>query len=319
MADTVVVLGASGLLGQALMAELARRGRPAVGLSRRAGLDLTALRSPQALSQALQPHAPTLVVNAAALTQLEYCEQHPDEACALHARLPALLAAWSRDTAVPWVQVSTDHYHACHENRLHDEDAPVLLLNHYARSKHAGENIALQCPHALVLRTNIVGRRGWVGQPSFAEWALQALQSGQPFLGYTDCWASSMEAGQCAAALLDLVDLKARGLLNVACRESSSKADFIAGLARAMGLDSRGLQRQRWPGTGLPRANALGLDVRRAETLLGHPLPQAHQVALALAAVFAQPNVSKQAAEHTACPAPAFKAAFHAQTTHAAT
>lgn len=283
MADTVVVLGASGLLGQALMAELARRGLPAVGLSRRVGVDLTALRSPQALAHVLQPHAPALVVNAAALTQLAYCEQHPDEACALHARLPALLAAWSRDTAVPWVQVSTDHYHAGPENLLHGEDAPVLLLNHYARSKHAGENIALQCPHALVLRTNIVGRRGWPGQPSFAEWAVQSLQSGQPFAGYTDSWASSLEAGQCAAALLDLAEGGARGLLNLASRESISKADFITGLAQALGLNSSHLKRQVRPTSGLPRANALGLNVQRAEARLGRPLPGAQQVAQALA------------------------------------
>ncbi len=297
MADTVVVLGASGLLGQALMRELARRGRPAVGLSRRTGLDLTALRSPQALAQALQshvhphPHPPALVVNAAAMTELEACEQHPDRACALHARLPALLAAWSRDSGVPWVQVSTDHYFVGPENRLHDEAAPVLLLNQYARSKHAGEVIALQSPQALVLRTNIVGHRGWAGQPGFAEWALSALQAGRPFAGYTDSWCSSMEAGQCAEALLDLADGGARGLLNVACRDSSSKADFIDGLARAMGLSSAALQRQPRPAGGLPRANALGLDVRRAEHQLGRLLPNAHQVATALATVFKESAV----------------------------
>ncbi len=298
MSDTVVVLGASGLLGQALMVELARRGRRAVGLSRRLGLDLTALGSPQALAQALntamsaavnsalRSHTPKLIVNAAAITHLELCEQHPDQACALHARLPALLAAWARGAGVPWVQVSTDHYFAGPENRLHDETAPVLLLNHYARSKHAGEAIALQCPHALVLRTNIVGRRGWAGQPSFAEWAVQTLKSGLPFTGYTDSWASSMEAGQCAAALLDLADGGARGLFNVACRESLSKADFITGLAAELGLSSAALHRQNRPTSGLPRANALGLDVRRAEQRLGRALPTAQQVSHALAATF---------------------------------
>ncbi len=288
MAETVVVLGATGLLGQALMAELARRGQRAVGLSRRQGLDLTALHSPQALAlafkQTLGPDMPALVVNAAALTQLDYCEQHPDEACNLHARLPALLGAWSRDTGVPWVQVSTDHYFVGAVNCLHDETAPVLLLNHYARSKHAGEVIALQSPQALVLRTNIVGCRGWPGQPSFAEWSVAALRSGQPFLGYCDSWASSMEAGQFAATLLDLADAGARGLLNVACRQSTSKADFISALAHAMGLSAAALQRCTRPRTGLPRANALGLDVRRAEALLGRRLPDSHQVALAVAA-----------------------------------
>lgn len=292
MADTVVVLGATGLLGQALMAELARRGRPAVGLSRRSGVDLTALGSPQSLAHLLAPHAPALVVNAAALTQLDYCESHSDEACALHARLPALLAAWSRDSGVPWVQVSTDHYFVGRENRLHDEEAPVLLLNHYARSKHAGESLAVRCPQALVLRTNIVGWRGWPNQPSFAEWVVAALRSRQPFAGYTDSWASSMEAGQCAAALLDLADGGARGLMNLASCESISKAEFITGLAHALGLDCSHLQRQLRPSTGLPRANALGLDVQRAQARLGRPLPNARQVASALADRFSTPLAS---------------------------
>jgi dTDP-4-dehydrorhamnose reductase len=286
MADTVVVLGASGLLGQALLKALAQRGRPAAGLSRRTGVDLAALSSPQALAQALKPHAPALVINAAALTSLDYCEQHADEACALHVRLPALLSAWSRGTGVPWVQVSTDHYFCGPENRLHDEYAPVLLLNQYARSKHAGEDIALQSPQALVLRTNIVGWRGWPGQPSLAEWAVAALQAGQPFAGYTDCWASSMEAGQCATALLDLADRGARGLLNVASRDSISKAEFITRLAQALDLSSTPLLRQPRPSGGLPRANALGLNVQRAEHLLGRALPTATQVAQAVATAF---------------------------------
>ena len=292
MADTVVVLGATGLLGQALLRELARRGRPAVGLSRRTGVDLAALGSPQALAALLKPHAPGLVINAAAITQLEQCEQEPERACALHARLPCLLAAWSRDAAVPWVQVSTDHYFSGHANRLHDENAPVLMLNQYARSKHAGEQLALQSPLALVARTNIVGCRAWPGQPSFAEWAVAALRSGQPFVGYTDSWASSLEAGQCAAALLDLADIGARGLLNVACRDSSSKADFIAALAHALGLQGHALQRKPRPSGGLPRANALGLDVRRAEQWLGRPLPTAAAVSQALAQVFKETEVA---------------------------
>jgi dTDP-4-dehydrorhamnose reductase len=283
--DTVVVLGASGLLGQALLRELQRRGRAAVGLSRRTGVDLTRLQSPQALAQVLEPLAPQLVINAAAWTQLDRCEADPQGACALHARLPGVLAAWSQDTGVPWVQVSTDHYFSGPSNVRHDELAPVLLLNAYARSKHAGERLALASPQALVLRTNIVGRRGWPGEPSFAEWVLQALRSGQPFAGYTDAWASSLEAGQCAAALLDLADLGVRGLLNVAAHDSISKLRFITSLAQTMDLDTSALRPQPRPSGGLPRANALGLDVSRAERVLGRQLPDSGQVARALARV----------------------------------
>jgi dTDP-4-dehydrorhamnose reductase len=280
---TVVVLGASGLLGQALMREAARRGCRAVGLSRGTGVDLARVAQ---LGAVLDIHRPSLVINAAAITNLEHCEREPEAAWALHARLPGLLAAWAGTHGVPWVQVSTDHYFRGDENTLHDEHAPVVLLNEYARSKHAGEAAALTSAHALVARTNIVGRRGWPGLPSFAEWAVGALRAGKPFAGYTDAWASSMEAGQCAAALFDLADAGARGLVNVAARESTSKARFIADLAAAMGLDAAALQPQPRPRAGLARANALGLDVRRAEQLLGRKLPGAHEVAAALATAF---------------------------------
>jgi dTDP-4-dehydrorhamnose reductase len=280
---TVVVLGASGLLGQALMLELHRRGTKAVGLSRGTGVDLARVAR---LDAVLDAHEPTLVINAAAITQLELCEREPEAAWALHARLPGLLAQWATGTGVPWVQVSTDHYFRAEENLLHDEHAPVALLNEYARSKHAGEAAALTSPLALVARTNIVGRRGWPGLPSFAEWAHEALRAGKPFAAYTDAWASSMEAGQCAAALLDLAALGARGLVNVASRESISKARFIGELARAADLDAGPMQQQPRPRGGLPRANALGLDVRRAESLLGRALPTAAEVASALATAF---------------------------------
>jgi dTDP-4-dehydrorhamnose reductase len=285
--DTVVVLGCSGLLGQALMRELQRRGTKAVGISRGTGIDLARVAQ---LAPVLDAHEPHLVINAAAITHLEHCEREPEAAWALHARLPGLLAHWSAAHGVPWVQVSTDHYFRGDENLLHDEHAPVTLLNEYARSKHAGEAAALTSPLALVARTNIVGRRGWPGLPSFAEWAVQALRDGKPFAGYTDAWASSLEAGQCAAALLDLAALDVRGLVNVASRESISKARFISGLAQALNLSSAPLQAQPRPKTGLPnvipRANALGLDVRKAEALLGRKLPTAHEVATALAMAF---------------------------------
>lgn len=284
---TTIVLGASGLLGQALMRELHRRGTKAVGLSRGTGVDLARVAQ---LGPVLDAHEPALVINAAANTHLDHCEREPEAAWALHARLPGLLAQWAGSTGVPWIQVSTDHYFRGEENLLHDEHAPVTLLNEYARSKHAGEAAALTSPQALVARTNIVGRRGWPGLPSFAEWAVNALRSGQPFSGYTDAWASSLEAGQCAAALLDLAGCGARGLLNVASRESISKARFIADLAQALGIDGSRMQTQPRPRNGLARANALGLDVRKAEALLGRRLPTSHEVAAALALAFKEEN-----------------------------
>jgi dTDP-4-dehydrorhamnose reductase len=274
------------LLGQALMREARRRGRPAVGWSRRegAGPDLATV---DALWPHLAPLSPSLVINAAAITDLGACERDPAAAHALHARLPGLLARCGVEHGLRWVQVSSDHWYRGEHNRRHSEAEPVELLNAYARSKYAGEEQALGDPACLVLRTNIVGWRGWPGQPSFAEWVLQALHSGQPFDGYTDVWASSIEVGQFAAALFELADAGARGRLNLAARTSHSKAEFINALAQALGLDATALRTlprpAALPGSGPLRANAMGLDVTRAEQLLGRLLPTLTEVVQALA------------------------------------
>jgi dTDP-4-dehydrorhamnose reductase len=288
MKGPLVVLGGSGLLGQAVQREAARRGLPAVAVSRRTGTDLT---DPVALRALLQKLRPSQVVNAAAITSLPWCERHPAAAHALHAQLPEQLALWCAQQGVPWVQVSTDHYFSGACNRLHAEDAPVSPPNVYAASKLRGERKALQhgAGLALVLRTNIVGRRGWPGQPSFAEWAVDALRAGRAIDAYDDVWASSLDVGHFASAMFELTEQGARGLLNLAASQSASKAEFLQTLADALQLDTRHLHVCHRPDPapdGVPRANTLGLDVTRAQSLLGRILPTTRQVAAALARSF---------------------------------
>ena len=280
MNGPVVILGARGLLGQALVRECARRGFDAIGISRATGVDLAELPD---LEPVLSPHHPALVINAAAMTNLVDNERQADRAYALHAGLPAKLAAWAARSGVPWVQVSTDHYFHGAANTLHDEAAPVRLVNTYARSKHAGEQAALTSPLALVTRTNIVGFRGWGSEPTFVEWALAALRGTQTFTLYDDVWASSLTADQFAAALFDLQASKANGLWNLAARESSSKAEFVLALARACGLSAAHAHiAHRNAHAQPPRANAMGLDVTRAEARLQRRLPGMQEVIAAL-------------------------------------
>jgi dTDP-4-dehydrorhamnose reductase len=144
--------------------------------------------------------------------------------------------------------------------------------------------VAAELPSALILRTNIVGLRGWAGQPTFAEWALERLRAGAPFAAFNDMWTSSIDVDSFGAALFDLVDRGAQGVLNVASRQSASKLEFIRSLARAAGLDASPAQPASLAAScGTPRANALGLDVRRAEALLGRALPDLDAVTHAIA------------------------------------
>ena len=283
--DTII-LGCSGLLGQALQREAAHRGQRWIGVSRRAGLSLD-LANEQQVETVLDSLGGRTIINAAALASIDACERQPALAYAINARLPAVLAEYCGRRGVKWVQISTDHYFIGTSNERHDEASPVTLVNEYARTKFAAEAHAATCPEALTVRTNIVGFRGWPGQPTFVEWAIGALRSGADVTTYADVWSSSIDVDNFAVALFDLIARNATGLLNVAARDSVSKSEFILALAQALDLDSSRCRIGSIAAqAGVRRANALGLNVERAEHLLRRPLPDTRGVVQALSRAY---------------------------------
>ncbi len=156
-------------------------------------------------------------------------------------------------------------------------------MNEYARSKYAGEAFALTYPDTLIIRTNIVGFRRQ-GEPTFAEWAIDALRSGEPITLFDDFYTSSIHVTGFAEIFFKLLPLKPSGILNLAARTVCSKKVFIELLAEALGLNTLATV----TGTvkrlaGARRAESLGLDVTKVEELLGLELPTTRQVVSALA------------------------------------
>ena len=236
------------------------------------------------LVSALERENPDLVVNCAALIDMKKCEQDPGLAYCTNARPLAFLADWSRSTQRPLVQVSTDHFYAEGGDRAHGEQDPITLVNEYARSKYAGEAFALTAPGALVIRTSIIGIRGWES-PSFAEWAIGIIRSQERASLFTDAFTSSIDVRAFARAAFDLISMGAAGIVNLAAAEVYSKASLVQEMARQMGCSLDNVEENSVQSLAGARAASLGLDVSRAEALLGYALPKMREV---VAAVLAQ-------------------------------
>lgn len=278
----VLLLGSTGLLGQAVAAVGRKRGHDITGAAR-TGADLTLDVAEQtALDAALERIAPDVAINCAAIVDLFQCEEDPGLAYRINARPAAILATWSQRSGRPFVQISTDHFFTGEGERRHRENDPVVLLNEYARTKFAAEEFALTARPALILRTSIVGVRGWPA-PTLAEWAIRSLEAGQPITLFADAFTSSIDVGTLAKAIFDLIDKKVTGRLNVASAEVYSKEAFTRALAAELKLQL-GNARTGSVAEMLPtRATTCGLDVRRAERLLGYTLPDMRSVVASVA------------------------------------
>ena len=196
----------------------------------------------------------------------------------------ATLTDYCRLRAVKLCQISTDHYFSGDGNLLHDETCQVVLLNEYARTKYAGECFALTDPNNLILRTNIVGYRGWAGLPTFVEWAIAGLVAVKPMALFEDFYTSSIDVSNFSKSLFDLLEKDACGLFNLAARESNSKSEFILRLAKKLKFDTSGCSTGSIRSlTEVCRAESLGLNVSYAESVLGYRLPDLESVVESLA------------------------------------
>jgi len=275
----IAVFGASGMLGQALCRVASGRGVKVTGVDLH-GADVTLdITKDEDLAKFFAANRFDCVINCCAIVNHAFCDQNPDVAYKLNARPSAILANLSAECGFKYVYISTDGYFSGDADGKHVEDAPMVLLNEYARTKYAGEVFTTRNPTALVARTNIVGFRGNPAQPTFVEWALAMLKKQEPMTLFTDYYTSSISVMQFAEALFDLLPSDPCGTLNLASSEVSSKAAFIAELANA--FDYSLGNAKVGSVTSLvqsKRADSLGLDVSKAEALLGRKLPGLKEV-----------------------------------------
>lgn len=159
----VVVTGAGGQLGTDLLAAFADTDVVALGHD---DLDIG---DEAAVAGALVAHAPDLVVNAAAMTNVDGCESDPELAHRVNALGPWWLARACDRGGATLVHVSTDYVFsgeppltATGDPRGWTEFDPLCPGNEYGRSKAAGEQLVRQSlsRHHIVRSSWLAGSGG---------------------------------------------------------------------------------------------------------------------------------------------------------------
>ncbi|KMN37978.1 dTDP-4-dehydrorhamnose reductase [Chromobacterium sp. LK1] len=151
-APTILLTGINGQLGHQLQSALAPLGT-VIALSR-AELDLGQADS---IRQALERHQPDIIVNPAAYTAVDRAESEPEQAHAVNAAAPALLAQWAARRQALLLHYSTDYVFSGAGERPWREDDAAEPRSVYGQSKWAGEQaVRAAAPRHLILRTSWV-------------------------------------------------------------------------------------------------------------------------------------------------------------------
>ena len=277
-----LLLGSTGLLGQSMRTLLASfPDQKIVGVARRNADIQVDISNPQSLWDLLLEIDPDEVINCAALTNIDQCESDKIAAWASNARPLQILSDWSVQTGRPVMHVSTDHFFFGEGDKRHKEDDPVTLLHEYASSKYGGELFALKSPNTLVIRTSIVGFRGWANQ-TFLEWAWDVVESDLEANLFSDAYTSSIDAKSLAELSIELFRKGARGLYNLGSKEVYSKADFVKELSNQLDKPLTRAKIGSIRGSKINSGDSLGLEIQKATQLLTAEPPSMREIVASL-------------------------------------
>ncbi len=237
--STVIVFGASGLLGASLVPALRACGHTVLAQSRDSGADLCLDPFDRiSVAAALALHRPDAVVNLVAATNVDQCETHTELAWQANAGVVAAIAEGI--LALGNDPVSRPHLVHISTDQVYDGPGPhaeevVHPINVYGLSKYTGELLAERVG-ATVLRSNFYGRSRCAGRVSFSDWLVRSLREKTPLTVFDDVKFSAIHIGTLCEFIARSIELRPAGIFNAGCRDGISKAGFALALARALGL-----------------------------------------------------------------------------------
>lgn len=153
----IAIVGANGQLGTDLVRAFVNDGATVIGITH-ADLEITNFDS---VSQVFRREQPDVIVNTAALHQVETCEREPEKAFAINAAGPRNLARVARELDAVLVQVSTDYVFDGLQGRPYMEADLPRPLNVYGITKLAGEHFvqASTDRHFVVRTSGLYGKQ----------------------------------------------------------------------------------------------------------------------------------------------------------------
>ena len=227
---SVLIIGASGLLGTRVAREFSSHGYQVYGSYHRNPLPPNC--SP--VSGEITRYSDVrsffnreydVVINCAGLTNVDTCESRPEAAWQLNATLPCWLSQLTFESHTRFIHVSTDHF-LSKLDIPRVESSKMEPVNSYGYSKLGGENsVSAFNSTAVILRTNFFGLTSRRNH-SLLDFLVTEMAAERSIVGFTDVIFSPIGASNLARIILEISKQNIYGLFHAAGNEILTKYDF---------------------------------------------------------------------------------------------
>lgn len=200
------------------------------------------------LDEILSKINPDIIINAAALNNVDYCENHKNEADEVNFKAVLKLSEISNRLNSKLVHLSTDSIFDGSKTEPYTENDTPNPINNYGKSKLLGEEAVLNFKENLIVRASVL--YGWLPkqvssikssslkQLNFAQWLIGKLISKEDVEIISDEHSSPIIADDFARSIIHLVLGKFSGIFHSAPPLKINRYDFSVKLANSLNLDS---------------------------------------------------------------------------------
>jgi dTDP-4-dehydrorhamnose reductase len=241
----VLITGANGLLGQKLCRDYSASYQViAVDLHPQSfipspdityhSLDIT---NRNKVIDFIRFHHPDLIVNAAAYTDVDGCETHPQEARAVNMEAVETLVEICRKQKIRMIHLSTDYVFDGENGPYAEEDIPHPV-SYYGKTKLESEKaIRSSGIDFTIVRTNVLYGWGKKVKANFLLWLLEKLSQNEKIEIVTDQLNNPTLADNLSACMLEMTERNLTGIFHVGGAEYLSRYDFALQVVDKFGFD----------------------------------------------------------------------------------
>jgi dTDP-4-dehydrorhamnose reductase len=228
------------------------------------------LRNTIEVSKLIDNLKPEIIINTAAMTSIDRCEQFPESALQTNFEIPKMLSELCKQNDIYLVHISTDQFIG-DKGVMNKESTSVKALNVYGRTKLLGEEVIRQTlDRSLIIRTNFVGLGG-ERRFTFLEQIVKNLSNDKEVFAFDNYFFNPVTVDY-LVEILELLYLKnTTGIVNITSDECISKFKFAQMVADEFSLNSALIFRADLKNLSIiaNRPNYLCLDNTLVKNILG--------------------------------------------------
>lgn len=249
----ILVTGSNGLLGQTLTELILSDQRVSLIASSKGenrypisegytyvSLDIS---DKQQLVKAISLHKPDVIINTAAITNVDTCHTQRDLCKKLNVEAVETLISICEMNNIHLIHLSTDFVFDGLAGPYSEDDSPSPI-SFYGESKYAAEQLieGSSCRWAILRTILVYGVTANMSRSNIVLWAKSALEEAEPIRVVNDQWRMPTLALDLAEACLLAAEKGATGLYHISGTEMMTIVELVEKVADFWGLDKSFIQ-----------------------------------------------------------------------------